>query len=197
MSKRRLLTALSLTATLASPALAHEIGLVQVEGTFQRDGTYVLDLLIDLEHLPPQTSGKTSTDALLRDLADSSLLSFDGRIAEPGKAEIARVAGGRSNVTRLRRRGRTPSGVSRFIFTNGAISGFFVLKLRNESQESPAIQWVEGGRASAPFPLDQAVVPPSRWKVVGLNRLEGLGWVVVGPASTSRRTSRTTTGGKC
>ena len=179
MSQPRLLAALCVAVALVSPALAHELGLVQVEGTFQRDGTYVVDLLIDLEHLPPQTSGKTSAEALLQDLADSSLLSFDGRIAEPGKVELATAVAGKPNVTRLRRTGRTPPGVSQFTFSNGAISGFFVLKLRNEGQEQPSTQWVEGARASAPFPLDQAVVPPSRWKTVWLYL--GLGYTHIIP----------------
>ena len=167
MSLRYLVALLSLAA-FCSPALAHELGLVQVEGTFQKDGTYVIDVLLDLEHLPPQTSGNTSADALLRDLEGSSLLLFDGRISKPGKAEIERKVGGRSNVNRLRLTGRTPSTVSHFVFANRAISGFFVLKLRNEGQKSPVIQWLEGGKDSAPFLLDQTVVPPSRWRIVRL-----------------------------
>jgi len=164
----RYLVALLSLAAFCSPALAHELGLVQVEGTFQKDGTYVIDLLLDLAHLPPQTSGNTSADALLRDLEGSSLLLFDGRISKPGKAEIERKVGGRSNVNRLRLTGRTPSTVSHFVFRNGAIAGFFVLKLRNEGQKSPVIQWLEGGKDSAPFLLDQTVVPPSRWRIVRL-----------------------------
>ena len=45
---RGLPTVVCLLAVLSTPALAHELGLVQVEGTFQRDGTYVVDLLVDL-----------------------------------------------------------------------------------------------------------------------------------------------------
>lgn len=168
MSLRHLLSALSLALASCSPVLAHELGLVQVEGTFQKDGSYVVDLLVDLEHLPPQTSGATSADALLRDLEDSSLLSFDGRLSKPGRAQIERSLGGSFNVTRLRLTGRTPPAVSHFVFANGAISGFFVLKLMNQDQESPVTQWLEGGKASAPFPLDRGVVPPSRWKVARL-----------------------------
>jgi len=179
VSLRRFLAVLSLAAVLSSPARAHELGLVQVEGTFRRDGTYVVDLLVDLEHLPPQTSGKTSPDAFLHDLVESSLLSFDGKLAERGKAEIMKAVDGKANVTRLRLLGRTPSTVSRFTFANGAISGFFVLRLRNQGQEGPVIQWVEGGKVSAPFPLDRAVVPPSRWKTVKLYL--GLGYAHILP----------------
>ena len=178
MSLRRLLAALSLAAVFCPSARAHELGLVQVEGTFRRDGTYVVDLLIDLEHRPPQTSGK-SAEALLRELAGSSRLSFDGRLAEPATPETITAVGGKSSWTRLRWSGRTPAGVSRFEFANAAIPGFFVLKLRNEGEESPATQWVERGSLSAPFPLDQAVVPKGRWKTVRLYL--GLGYTHIVP----------------
>lgn len=170
---RRLLLGLLLAAAFASPALAHELGLVQVEGTFQKDGTYVVDLLVDLEHLPPSPSGRTSPETLLRDLREWSRLSFDGVPAAAANAEITKAVGGKANVTRLRLSGRTPAAVSLFTFSNGAISGFFVLRLRNEGTVSPVTQWVEGGTVSAPFPLDRAVVPPSRWKTVRLYAVLG------------------------
>jgi len=160
---RRLL--LALACILAVPAAAHELGLVQAEGTFQRDGRYVVDLLVDLEHLPPQTSGAKSADQLLADLARSSRLMFDGQETAAPRVEVTRP---KSNLTRLRLSGRTPHSVSTFTFSNAAITGFFVLKLRNEGGAVAATQWVEGGKLSAPFPLDKAVVPPSRWKVIRL-----------------------------
>ncbi|HKC24446.1 MAG TPA: HupE/UreJ family protein, partial [Thermoanaerobaculia bacterium] len=128
---------------------------------------------------PPQTSGKTSPDALLEELRAFSLLSFDGRRAKPSKTEVTKAAGGKLAVTRLRLTGRTPSEVSRFTFANGAITGFFVLKLRNEGQKSPAMQWVEGGKESAPFPLDGAVVPPSRLDII--ETYLGLGYTHILP----------------
>ena len=162
--------------------------MVQVEATFQRDGTYVVDLLVDLEHLPPQTSGKTSPDALLHDLERSSLLFFDGAPAPPGTSEITKGAGGKANVTRLRLTGLTPSAVSRFNFKNDAISGFFILKLSTEGQPNTpgppdgggaVVQWVEGGKLSAPFLLDRTVVPPSRWSIIKL--YVGLGYTHILP----------------
>ena len=177
--RSRLVIAYLLLAALCPPVLAHELGLVQVEGTFQKNGTYVVDLLVDLAHLPPQTSGSTAPDALMHDLESFSMLSFDGKITKPGRVEIDRNVGGKPNVNRLRLTGRTPSAVSRFVFSNGAILGFFVLKLRNEGQESPTTQWVQGGKESAPFPLDQTVVPPRRWRIVRLYL--GLGYTHIIP----------------
>lgn len=179
-SGRPLAVLFSLFWLLASPVSAHELGLVQVEGTFHKAGTFQVDLLVDLEHLPPQANGsRGSAEALLADLRQKSLLSFDGKLAGIAHAEVTKSVDGKVNVTRLRLTGRTPSGVSRFTFTNEAISGFFVLKLRNEGQENPLTQWVEGGKVSSSFSLDASVIPPSRWKVVALYL--GLGYAHILP----------------
>jgi hypothetical protein len=150
---------LALAASHARDARAHELGLVQVEGTFRKDGTYNVDLLVDLEHLPPQASGNVSAEALFADLTAKSVLAFDGRPAVPPRLERTDGAGGNPNRTRLSLTGRTPRGVSSFTFANAAIGGFFVLRLSNEGDARAATQWVEAGRTSAPFALDRAVVP--------------------------------------
>lgn len=134
--------------------------MIQVDATFQKDGTYVVDLFVDREHVPPGTA--------LSDLERSAVLSFDGNRVEHTRAEVSNGVEGKPNVTRLRMRGRTPSAVSQFTFANDAITGFFVIGLRNEGQEASMPQWVEGGKASEPFPLDRAVVPKSRWEIVKL-----------------------------
>lgn len=151
---RTILAALCV-ALLASPLLAHELGMVQVEATFQTDGTFVVDLMVDREHIPPTIT--------LADIEKSAVLAFDGKRLQPAAAETVAV---KPNVTRIRLRGRTPAGVSRFTFADAAIEGFFVLSLRNEGQTDAVPQWVEGGKTSEPFPLDRAVVPRGRWEVV-------------------------------
>jgi hydrogenase/urease accessory protein HupE len=161
MTARRFLVALFVSAAMAVPALAHELGMMQVEGTFRKDGTYVFDFLVDLEHIPAQRVNETP-DAFLKELAGSARLMFDGKVVPHETA----VADRRENVVRLRLTGRTPPAVSSFRFTDDAIAGFFVLKLRNEGQAEPATEWVEGGKPSAPFPLDRAVVPKTRWEIV-------------------------------
>ncbi len=168
MTPRRLLAALFLTAGLCLPLLAHELGMMQVEATFQKDGTYIVDLLVDREHLPLQVRGAgTSPDAFLRGIETSVVLAFDGKPAEHGKPDVTTVDG-KPNVTRLRLSGRTPSAVSRFTFADDAIMGLFVLKLRTEGREGTITQWVDGGKTSPPYPLDRAVVPLTRWEIVKL-----------------------------
>jgi len=152
---RPVFTALLLAAALTLPLAAHELGLVQVDAVFQKDGTYIVDFLADREHLV-----NTSPDAFLHKVRERAVLSFDGKRIVPRTAEIS--------GTRLRLMGRTPSGVSSFTFADDAISGFFVLGLRNEGQSEKVTQWIESGKSSAPFALDRAVVPPSRWSIIAL-----------------------------
>jgi hypothetical protein len=152
------IAALFVAVLLASPLLAHELGMAQVEATFQKDGTYVVDLIVDREHIPP---GLT-----ISGIEKSSVLAFDGRRVNPTGTEITNGFNRKPNMTRIRLRGRTPSAVSRFTFADAAIEGFFVLALRNEGQENAVTQWIESGKTSEPFPLDRAVVPSSRWNIV-------------------------------
>lgn len=143
------IAALFVAVFLASPLFAHELGMVQVEATFQKDGTYVVDLIVDREHIPP--------DVTLSDIEKSAVLAFDGKRASPSDTEIANGVNRKPNITRIRLRGRTPSAVSRFTFANAAIEGFFVLALRNEGQEASH----NGSRAAKQASPSHSIAPSS------------------------------------
>ena len=152
MGVHDLRTALIAAVLLAAfPVLGHELGMVQVEATFQKDGTYVVDLLFDREHVP--------REPILRDIERSAVFSFDGKRVSAGPAQ--RIDDG------LRFRGRTPAAVSQFTFEADAIEGYVVVKLHHEGQPW-VTQWITAGNASEPFPLDTAVVPKSRWQIIRL-----------------------------
>ena len=159
--KRRLVVAV-VALMLATPLLGHELGMVQVEATFLRDGTYTVDLLVDPTHLPPEAT--SDVGAFLKNLGTSAHMAFDGKAATP-RMEIAN---GDPGSARVHLTGRTPVGVSRFTFRDDAIGGFFVLGLRNEGDAEKTTQWVEGGTTSTPFVLDRTVIPKSRWEIVRL-----------------------------
>jgi hypothetical protein len=161
VSVHRFLAALFLASAFAFPLTAHELGLVQVDATFGKDGTWTIDLTADREHLPPHTR----MEPFLRAVQQSAQILFDGRRVTPSTSEIISVT---PIVTRLHLTGRTPSGVSRFTFRDDAITGFFVLMLQNEGREGVVTQWVESGKVSEPFVLDRAVVPLSRWTIMRL-----------------------------
>jgi hypothetical protein len=165
---RRRLAFVCLAAAFGIPLLAHELGLVQVEATFRKDGTYVIDLLVDREHLPLQVSGMAaSPEVFLRSIEKSAVIAFDGKPA-PHESAVISLVKGKPNITRMRMAGRTPPAVSRFTFADDAIMGFFVLKLHSEGREEAITQWIDGGKTSTPFPLDRAVVPLTRWQIVTL-----------------------------
>src|SRR5438874_3342973 len=79
---RRLFPALVLTLAVVMPLAAHEMGIMQVEGTFRKNGMYVVDILVDLEHLPARTG--------VSDIAGAARIVFDGIPARPAKIEIVR-----------------------------------------------------------------------------------------------------------
>lgn len=140
--------------------MAHELGLAQVEGTFRKDGTYAVDILVDLEHLPRQSS--------VAAIAESARLVFDGVPTKASRTEIVRNADARP-LARVRLTGRTPSGVSGVAFTDPALTSYFVVKFRSEGQTAPVVaQWTDPGITSGEHRLDRAVVPLSRWKIVKL-----------------------------
>ncbi|MBV8547178.1 MAG: hypothetical protein JO088_20745, partial [Acidobacteria bacterium] len=92
--RRRVLASLCFAAALALPLLAHELGLVQVEATFQKDGTYIVDLLVDREHLPLQAKGMAvPPDVFLRSIEKSAVIAFDGRPEEHENVATAVVEG--------------------------------------------------------------------------------------------------------
>lgn len=140
--------------------MAHELGLAQVEGTFRKDGTYAVDIVVDLEHLPRESS--------VAAIAESARLVFDGVPTKASRTEIIRNADARP-LARVRLTGRTPSGVSGVAFADPALTSYFVVKFRSEGQTAPVVaQWTDPGITSGEHRLDRAVVPLTRWKIVRL-----------------------------
>jgi hypothetical protein len=155
---RRILAVL--LALLALPLLAHELGLMQVETLFRKDGTFSVELSVSAEHLPPNTTPEQ--------LAAASVLAFDGRPLPLPQPEVTP-----GPTTRIRFTAPLPPGARTFTFANDAVLGYFVITLRNEGQPAPSTQWVEGGKVSTPFVIERPVAPPSRWEIIKLYLLLG------------------------
>ena len=134
-------------------------GSVQVEATFRKDGTYVVDLLVDREHLPLQAKGMAvPPDVFLRSIEKSAVIAFDGKPAAHENVAIS-VVEGKPNVTRLRLTGRTPPSVSRFTFADDAIMGYFVLKLQSEGRSDASRN---GSTAARPARRSRSTAPSFR-----------------------------------
>jgi hydrogenase/urease accessory protein HupE len=130
-----------LAAAIALPLAAHEVGMAEIDVTFHRDGTYVVEL--------PKS------------VAPGAKLMFDDKLVAPERTENV-------SPSRIRMFGTTPHSVSRFTFSEDAIPGYFVLTLHNAGESQKITQWIVGGSTSEPFALDRAVVPKPRLEIIAL-----------------------------
>jgi hypothetical protein len=172
----------------ARPAVAHELGTVQVRATFGA-GTYRVDLTVEPAHVPPPIGRPSPTVStrygaveglppaigeryghFLRALVDSSTIAFDDRPATPEvSAVVPEAAPGEAAPTEakpvVRLRGSIPPGARRFTWNTELPVGTYPLALVNEGQEA-VYQWLEPGQRSEPFALAASVVPVARSDVV-------------------------------
>ena len=183
--------ALAALAAMAAPAAArgHELGPFQVYGSFQRDGSFRLDVRVDEEHLQasqlggparPTRYGRIAGLAgpaeqvfgrYLGDLADSFTLSFDGvpvaaTLSMDPQDGVGGGGGGRGGGAparaTMRVEGWVPGGARAFTFASSLPVKSFPLVLRCEGDELSTWRWLAGGQVSPPFELAAAVVPPPR-----------------------------------
>jgi len=190
MRSRRRLPVLAVLAVLplaAAPARAHELGKVQVYATFQKGGTYQIEMVLDDEHLTPADSGGPAAATrygriaglagpldrrlgrFLGQLVDGAAIFFDSRPVNPDVAVAPPSPDDPPGRTKLVLHGAIPGGARGFRFSESARIGSYPLVLKTEGDESSVWQWQEGGGApGALFVLAKTVVPPTRWQVVRL-----------------------------
>ncbi len=164
----------------APRAAAHQEPTVLVGVTFGTDATFRVDVILDLQHLPPAPEPASSANPAVpgltpglerrfgrfaRAFLERSALSFDGVRVRP--RTIALVAeGDADDAPTLRLSGTVPTGSKTFTFSSGLPAGTFVLRLAAPGPEEPVRRWLKGGETSPPFPLGTRVVPESRSAVV-------------------------------
>jgi hypothetical protein len=174
----------------ATPGSPHDLGTIQVYGTFLNGGIYEIDLVVDEEHVKlAQLGGPARTThygeiarldgavashlgRFLCDLADASSVRFDGRAVRPS-LEIAPPDPGttpRPGRAVLRLRGEIPAGVRRMVWENRLPIGRYPVVLRNQGDELSIWQWADGGHPAPPFVLAAAVVPPPPAAIVAVVR---------------------------
>jgi hypothetical protein len=171
---------LALAVASAGSLTAHDLGTVQVYGSFRHDGTYQIDVVMDEEHLKmAQLGGPTrrtrygsieSLDGALAnrmgrflcDLADATTLRFDGEVANPRLAIAPPDPGSPPRPGRavLRLSGEIPGGVHTADWRIDLPIGRYPVVLRNEGDEIAVWKWVEGNTAAPRFALAASVVPP-------------------------------------
>jgi hypothetical protein len=187
---------------LAAPTCAHELGKMQVYADFLKDGTYRIEISVDDEHLAPSDAGgpakatrfgeiagfgpeaQARFGRFLTLLADGAEIRFDGKLVEPRLSIVPPEPGSNPlpGQIRLLLTGAIPGGATKFVWSQRAKVGSYPLVLQNEGDESALWGWLEGGAASPPFELSQAVVPPTRLEVV--KRYLVLGFTHILPKGT-------------
>lgn len=167
---------------------AHELGTIRTFVTFRKDGSFVAELILDREHLPPGFGAGGAAPKPVRieglnpalDKKLGSILSeavggarpaFDGR-AVPARIELVRNPGEDDDAVaaaaelHLLLTGRIPPGARTFTWSNAGRLGMYMLTLETEGDENLERQWLENDQESQPFALATSIVPPTRAQVV-------------------------------
>lgn len=160
---RRLLLALLLLGSFL-PAVAHELGALHATVTFDRQGRFTAEVVVDLEHVPPaqrppEDAGTGQLQAWRTAFLRRISVAFDGR---PAGLEAGRFAGYRDGLPTepvFRLEGSIPAGTRTFTWRIQGALPAYLLTLRREGEDGSLSQWIEGGQESRPFELGSAFVP--------------------------------------
>ncbi len=181
---RRVWLGLILLLASARPSRAHELGAVQADLTFRKDGTFQADVHVDPEHLPLALNPFTGLPpvvseqelqrreaAFRKDFLEHLELRFDGTKTE--FAMEALPAGPSADPSAawrfgFRVRGVIPKQARTFTWSHPYKMGQYLLRLRREGDEEPRTEWVEGGKSSAAFSLGAAPLPAGRLGKIAL-----------------------------
>ncbi len=181
---RKFVFAFLVLAALAIPLVAHELGAVQADITFKKNGTFVADVQVDPEHLPlslnpftglpsvvSETELQRRREAFQKDFLEKLDLSFDGVRSTLGMEALAPppsqdpAAAWRFG---FRLNGVIPAGARAFTWGHPYKMGQYLLRLRNEGDAEARTAWVEGGKASLPFDLGSSPIPQTKLGKIGL-----------------------------
>ena len=201
-SGRFCLLALVLVGSAAATT-AHELGTIRTNAAFRRDGAFVVELIVDREHLPPGFGARVPANApaiggmtpflekkvggIAGQAVAGARPSFDGKPVA-GRIALGRLPGATDASVaegaelRLLLTGRVPPGAKTFTWSNGVRLGTYMLTLETEGQENVERQWLENGKESAPFRLASTIVPPTRGQVI--RQYLALGYTHILPKGT-------------
>jgi len=173
---------------MAAGVCAHELGTIRVFVRFEKGGGYVVDAVVDRQHLPPGFGTTLSArpyekienltpqldpriDALVAGAINGAQIAFDGKTVRPSKVELVLPPGGAAAVPgapelTLRLSGDVPAGAKTFTFRNAGAPGAYMLTIQSEGDAEASRQWLEGPAESEPYTLGADVLPMTRGQVV-------------------------------
>ncbi len=168
-------------------ARAHELGAIRVQGSFERTGTYRVEISADATHPVPATPAgeharvaevrgiemakDPGVAAWLRAVAGAAVVSFDGRPAGSDISVTLPPADPNDPFATAPRpvlllAGKIPPGARQASFRVDLPIGSFPVSFRNPGEAEAVYRWQEPGVESAPFKLSGLEVPSSRSEVI-------------------------------
>src|SRR5262245_2139993 len=157
---------------LPFPVSAHELGAMRGKVRFETSGSFRIDVVVDVEHVPPGVVPQ-DPDKLGDLLVESSHVSFDGvpvhLEAEPLSAgEMAAVLNTPSPQSKIvcRLRGRVPAGAKSFEWSLSRPIGQYLLGTQEEGEDRVEWHWLEGKGAPLKYALRHAPPMPTRMEVI-------------------------------
>ena len=185
---KRFVSLAVLGLALATGVCAHELGTIRVFVRFEKGGGYVVDAVVDRQHLPPGFGTTLSArpyekienltpqldpkiDALVAGAINGAQIAFDGKTVRPSKVELVLPPGGAAAVPgapelTLRLSGDVPAGAKTFTFRNAGAPGAYMLTIQSEGDAEASRQWLEGPAETEPYTLGADVIPMTRGQVV-------------------------------
>ncbi len=180
---RRFLLLISLVVGM-SPAYAHELGAIRVQGNFERNGTYRFEISADATHpVPPTTKAAPNVRGIeaakdpavaawLRAVAGAAVVSFDGRPA-PSEVTVTLPPADPNDPFATAPRpvlelaGKIPSGARKASFRVDLAIGSFPVSFHNPGDGAAVYHWQEPGEESEPFDVGKVLeAPTTRGEVV-------------------------------
>jgi hydrogenase/urease accessory protein HupE len=149
------LRALTVALLVTLPLLAHEIGTTQVRVQFLKDHTYRVDVTTASAMLERKLHRASTT------VADAAEIRFGAQRMQPAVTTLPVQEG----VATIRYSGNIPRDAGAFTWRWRPAYASYAVTIETPHTTRMRI-WVEGDAQSAPFPLDRALLPPSRLDVV-------------------------------
>lgn len=187
----------------SASAGAHELGTVQVDAAFLKDGTYLIRALVDMEAVklglgpatdlesrfhprqPVAASVAERFGILVRDYVSQTVLAFDW-VQAPLQLDAVVIApktnpppGDTKDYLTIRFTGAIPPGATKFVWSNSMKLGTYLLVMHQEGDEDVSRQFLEARQESNPFRLNPDIAPPTAW-ALWLRRLPYVGGGLLG-----------------
>ncbi len=181
-------------------AHAHELGAIRVQGSFERTGTYRVEISADATHpVPASPAGRQDSvteirgiegakdpgvSAWLRAVAGAAVISFDGRSVGSDLSVVLPPADPNDPFATAPRpvlllAGKIPPGAKQSTFRVDLPIGSFPVSFRNPGEAEAVYRWQEPSAESEPFKLAGVEVPTTRGEV--MRRYLGLGFTHILP----------------